>query len=52
MTKLTDPAEMSRDERIYELASILAKGLIRLLDAASSGQESSTKEPQSCSKEP
>lgn len=52
MTKLTDPDELSRDERICELARILAKGVIRLLDAASSGQESSAKEPQSCSKEP
>ena len=52
MTKLTDPDELSRDERICELASILAKGVIRLLDAASSSQESSPKEPQSCSKEP
>ena len=52
MTKLTDPNELSRDERIHELASILAKGLVRLLDAASSVQESSAKEPQSNSKEP
>ncbi len=52
MTKLTDPNELSRDERIHELASILAKGVVRLLDAASSVQESSTKEPQRCSKEP
>jgi hypothetical protein len=52
MTKLTDPDELSRDERICELARILAKGVIRLLDADSSNQESSAKEPQSCSKEP
>ena len=52
MTKLTDPNELSRDERIHELASILAKGVVRLLDAASSVQESSAKEPQRCSKEP
>ena len=52
MTKLTDPNELSRDERIHELASILAKGVVRLLDAASSVQESSAKEPQSNSKEP
>jgi hypothetical protein len=52
MTKLTDPGELSRDERICELASILAKGVIRLLNAATSDQESSTKEHQSCSKEP
>lgn len=52
MTKSNDPNELSRDERICELARILAKGVIRILDAASSDQESSAKEPQSCSKEP
>jgi hypothetical protein len=46
MTKPIDPNELSRDERIRELASILARGLTRLLDAASSGLETSPKEPQ------
>lgn len=52
MTKLTDPNELSRDERICELASILARGLVRLLDPTSSGQETSAKEPQNRQNEP
>jgi hypothetical protein len=46
MTKPIDPNELTRDERIRELASILARGLTRLLDAASFGVETSPKEPQ------
>ncbi len=52
MTKLTDPNELSRDERIRELANILAKGVIRLLDSATTGQESLANEPQSRPIEP
>lgn len=36
MTNPIDPEELSRDERIRELANILARGLARILDAASS----------------
>lgn len=46
MTKPIDPNELSRDERIRELASILARGLTRFFDAASTFSESSAKEPQ------
>jgi hypothetical protein len=46
MTKPIDPNELSRDERICELANILARGLVRLFDATSSFPESSAKEPQ------
>ncbi len=52
MTKPIDPNELTRDERIRELASILARGLARLLDATSSLAESSAKEPQNPSNEP
>ncbi len=52
MTKPIDPNELSRDERIRELASILARGLTRLLDAASTLSESSAKEPQIPPNEP
>jgi hypothetical protein len=52
MTKPIDPNELTRDERIRELASILARGLARLLDATSSLAESSAKEPQTPSNEP
>lgn len=52
MTKSIDPSEVSRYERIHELAGILAKGVIRLVDAASSGQKTSTKEAQNRLNEP
>jgi hypothetical protein len=52
MTKPIDPNELSREERIRELASILARGLTRLLDAASTLSESSAKEPQIPPNEP
>jgi hypothetical protein len=52
MTKPIDPNELSRDERIRELASILARGLTRLLDAASTLSKSSAKEPQIPPNEP
>jgi hypothetical protein len=52
MTKPIDPNELSREERIRELASILALGLTRLLDAASTLSESSAKEPQIPPNEP
>ena len=52
MTKPIDPNELTRDERIRELASILARGLTRLLDAASTLSESSAKEPQIPPNEP
>jgi hypothetical protein len=32
MTKSTNPDTLSRDQRIHELATILARGIIRLLD--------------------
>jgi hypothetical protein len=52
MTKPIDTNELSRDERIRELASILARGLTRLFDAASTLSESSAKEHQIPPKEP
>jgi hypothetical protein len=52
MTKPNDPSELSRDERIRELASILARGLTRLSDATSSFAASSAKEPRIPPNEP
>ncbi len=52
MTKSTDPKKLSRDERIQELARILAHGIIRLVDAASTGQASSRIRAQTSQSEP
>ena len=52
MTKAADPNRMSRDERIHELAAILAKGVIRLLTDESTAQKSSEKEPHTGQNEP
>lgn len=52
MTKPIDPNQLSRDERIRELANILARGLIRIFDAASSVDGILKKEPQIPPNEP
>jgi len=52
MTKPIDPNELSRDERIRELANILARGLIRIFDAASSVDGILKNEPQIPPNEP
>jgi hypothetical protein len=52
MTKAADPNRMSRDERIHELAAILAKGVIRLLADETTAQKSSEKEPHTRQNEP
>jgi len=52
MTESTDPKKLSGDERIEELARILARGIIRLVDAKSSGQESSRIRAQTSQNEP
>jgi hypothetical protein len=52
MTKPIDPNELSRDERVRELASILAQGLARLFDATTCSPESSAGEPQIPPSEP
>jgi len=52
MTKPTDPNELSRDERIRELANILARGLVRIFDAATSVDGILEKEPQIPPNEP
>jgi hypothetical protein len=52
MTKPIDPNELNRDERIRELANILARGLVRIFDAASSVDGILKNEPQNPSNEP
>lgn len=52
MTKPIDPNELSRDERIRELANILAHGLIRIFDTVSSVDGILKNEPQIPPNEP
>jgi hypothetical protein len=52
MTKPIDPRELSRDERIRELANILARGLVRIFDEASSVDGILKNDPQIPPKEP
>jgi hypothetical protein len=43
MTNSTNPAKLSRDQRIQELATILARGIIRLLDPDNAAKSSEIK---------
>ena len=52
MTSHTDPKDMSRDERISELACILAQGIARLEDPKCPPGKVSEKEPSSSQSEP
>jgi hypothetical protein len=52
MTKPIDPRELSRVERIRELANILARGLGRIFDEASSVDGILKNEPQIPPNEP
>jgi len=52
MTSQTDPTDMSRDERISELACILAQGVARLAAAKCPPGKVSEKEPSSSPSEP
>lgn len=52
MTKPIDPNELSRDERVRELSNILARGLVRIFDAASSVDGILKNEPQIPPNEP
>jgi hypothetical protein len=52
MTSQTDPTDMSRDERISELACILAQGVARLEAAKCPPGKVSEKEPSSSPSEP
>lgn len=52
MTSHTDPTDMSRDERISELACILAQGVARMQDPKCPPGKVSEKEPSSSPSEP
>ena len=52
MTSHTDPTDMSRDERISELACILAQGVARMQDPKCPPGKVSEKEPSSSQSEP
>ncbi|MFM7926457.1 MAG: hypothetical protein ACKO9Q_01995 [Pirellula sp.] len=52
MTSHTDPTDMSRDERISELACILAQGVARMQDPKCPSEKVSEKEPSSSPSEP